>query len=343
MSKPTNKSINYLRLAVVIAVIVGVLCGFIVWLLLSTARQEIVIPVVSSQAGEGKGKLSKGDLIDAADLDTESIGKYGLSPHIITDPNVLVGKFVNRDYYAGEHFWDFNIVADYPKTLSERIRYAAVPVPVGLITSVNADIQEDDFVKVCIIVKKDKEDTTDYESTDVTGKLPDSGVTIIEAEELQAVRVVGFYDAGGADITAAKRANNFSKDPASFQALSPSFIVFDANPIQQALLLQGIYGGQIQLIIIPDEQQIAKKREWGLIDDELKRVENPIFVDDSKEIAQRQAELEQAAENVISEENAKIDKAIDLVDQNQTPQQEDPNLANSNPPAYDESDVVGLD
>ena len=261
-----------------------------------------------------------------------------------TDPNVLVGRYVIRDYYAGEHFWDFNILDDYPKTLSERVRYSAVPVPVSLITSVNADIQEDDFVKVSIIVKKDEDDLNRYETTDVTGKLPDSGVTIIEAEELQAVRVVGFYDSAGADITATKRANNMSKDKASYQNITPSFIVFDANPIQQALLLQGVYGGSIQLIIIPEEQQIEKKREWGLIDSENKRVESPIFVDDSEEIAQKQQAIKDANNANREAENEKIDQAIESIENGDVNFTEDPNLATSLPPGVEPtSDVVDLE
>lgn len=339
MSKPTNKSINYLRLAIVVAIIAGIIGGFIVWMLLSAAKQEIYVPIVAETAGQGKGKLEKGDIIDVSDLDSTSVGRYGLSENIVTDPNVLVGRYVNRDYQAGEYFWNFNILDDYPKTLAERVRYSAVPVPINLITSVNADIQEDDFVKVSIIESKDEKDTNTYETTDITGKLPDSGVTIIEAEELQAVRVVGFYDSAGADITAVKRSNNMSKDKSTYQNINPSFIVFDANPIQQALLLQGVYGGKIQLIIIPEEQQLEKKREWGLIDDENNKVESPIFVDDSLELEQKQQALKDKVNASKDAENEKIDQAIDSINNGEVNVTEDPNLASSYPPGVEPDSI----
>ena len=335
MSKPHNKSITYLRLAVIFGILMAGVIGVISWLILSTAKDEIMLPVVSEVAGDGTGKLDKGDIIETADIAFSPVAKYGLSPNIVTNPNTLVGKYVTRDYYSGEHFWAFNLVTDYPKTLSERVRYSAVPVPVSLITSVNADIQEDDFVKVSIIIKKDNNDMGSYESTDITGKLPDSGVTIIEAEELQAVRVVGFYNSAGQDITEAKRMNNMSKNSANYQSISPSFIVFDANPIQQALLLQGVYGGSIQLVIIPDETQNLYKREWGLIDAENKKVENPLFIDDSQELEQRQQDILDAQNTQTQQENEKIDGLLDAIENGDVPVTEDPNLENAYPPGVE--------
>lgn len=346
LSKPTNKSIKYLRMGIVGCILGGSIGAFIVWMLISTAKQEILIPVVatsseSSEGPAGRVMLKKGDIIDVADLDSQSVGKYGLSPYIVTDPTLLVGNYVNRDYREGEYFWSFNILKDYPKTLSEKIRYSAVPVPVSLMTSVNADIQEDDFVRVRILMGKEKDDLTQYESTDVSGKIPDSGVNLIKTKELDAVRVVGFYDGAGADITAAKRANNMnSNDPAVYQQVSPSMIVFDANPIQEALLLHAVYGGSIQLIIIPEEEQLKYKREWGLVDENdpaySEENQESDFADDSAEIEKRQQEIEEEINATLNAKNAEVDEALSALgedpEQSTTEESEDPNLADSLPP-----------
>lgn len=315
MSKPTNKSITYFKAAIIFSIIVGVVVGATLWIVVQSVKQEILVPVVSANATNGKGYIKERKPIEISDLDAQPVSRYNLQPNIVTDPSVLIGKYVSREYNAGEYFWSFNIIDDYPKRLSERIRYGAIAVPTTLIDSCNAEIMEDDFVKLDVIVTKDEDDQNDYETTDINGKLPDSGVTIIEAEELSAVRVVGFCDSDGFDITADKWNNIMAggeKD--SMTSISPSFIIFDGDPIQQALILQGMYGGKIKIIIVPEEQQEAKRLEWGLVDEDGNSINSPNFVDNTKTIEEKQEQLRQSIEEAQQAENEEIDGVIQKIE-----------------------------
>ena len=126
---------------------------------------------------------------------------------------------------------------------------------------------------------------------------------------------MGFCDSDGFDITADKWNNIMAggeKD--SMTSISPSFIIFDGDPIQQALILQGMYGGKIKIIIVPEEQQEAKRLEWGLVDEDGNSINSPNFVDNTKTIEEKQEQLRQSIEEAQQAENEEIDGVIQKIE-----------------------------
>lgn len=301
MSKPTVKQKTYYQVGIGLGITMAGVASLCTYMLIEQSLKTTEIPVASPSSPDGI--LEPGDIVLAEDISMIEVGTFGFPNNIVRDINAIKGKYVTRETRADEFFYSYYLTDNYQKTLSEKVRYGAVSVPIDLISSVNADIKEDDFVMVKIIMgAQDEEDTTDYGNVSLDGKLPDSGVTIIDDEALAAVRVVGFYDSSSADVTQMKKANYANTDPNTQQAINPRMIVFDANPIQQALLLQGAYGGQIQLVILPEEEQIKHKKEWGLIDSEGNTVEDPIFADDTLQYKEQSEQLKQDAEKQKQEE-----------------------------------------
>lgn len=292
MSKPTVKQSTYYKAGIIFGIVMAGAASLFTYTLIENSLDTVKVPVANPASPDGL--LHKGDTVLAEDITLMQVGAFNFPSNIITDPEQVMDKYVTREMQAGEFFYSHILTEDYQKTLSEKVRYGAVPVPIDLISSVNADIQEDDFVMVKIIMgAQDKNDDTNYGNVNLDGKLPDSGITIIDDKALAAVRVVGFYEGTGSDITKKKLSNYNAATEAEQQALSPRMIVFDANPIQQALLIQGAYGGQIQLVILPEEEQNKYKREWGLIDAEGNKVKEPIFADDTVQFKQQAEQLKQ--------------------------------------------------
>lgn len=305
MSKPVNKSKTYFKMGAFASVIVCFATIVISIICFRYAKQQIVIPVVSDSVGGGTGVLGEGKVIRESDIGYTSVGRYGLSDKIITDPSVLVGKYTLRDYRSGEYFFSTSLSQDYPKLLAQKIRYGALAIPTSLIGSVNAEIMPDDFIKIDVILSKDKDtDLSSYNVQGNNGGLPDSGVSIIHADDLQAVRVVGFYDAGGFDITRTKLQNSMTSDPSQQQGVSPGFLILDVTPIQEALLIQGMYGGTLQIIIMPDEIQRQHKLEWGLIDEQGNKLN--YMSDDEQEASKKEAELQKSIDQATQIEQQRM-------------------------------------
>lgn len=306
MSKPAVKMNTFLKAGIVLGVVMAGVAALGVSILIENSLKTVWVPVANPSSPDGI--IRKGDLILAEDIVTMEVGSYGFPGNIVLDPNVVKDKYATRDLVKGEYFYNHTLSTNYQKSLSEKVRYGAVAVPIDLITSVNADIQEDDFVMVKIIMGAEETEvgapSQDFSNVDIGGRLPDSGVTIIDDELLAAVRVVGFYEGGGSDITKKKRFNrekvgNQVKD----ESLNPRMIVFDANPIQQALLLQGAYGGKIQLIILPEEEQIKHKTNWGLMDTAGNVVSDPIFEDDNKFYKDQAEQMKNDASNTVIDQD----------------------------------------
>lgn len=308
MSKPSIKQSTYYKAGIVLGIGMAGVSALCTYVLINNAVKTILVPVANPQNPEGI--LRKGDIITPQDITLTEVGAFNFPTNIVVDPSHLNDMYANRDIRKGEFFYSNTLTTDYQKTLAEKVRYGAVSVPIDLISSVNADIKEDDFVTVKIIMGSDKQDDTNYSNVDLEGKLPDAGITIIDDEALAAVRVVGFYESTGADVTKKKEANsNISyEEGAKELSVSPRMIVFDANPIQQALLLQGAYGGQIQLVILPESEQIKHKKAWGLIDNDGNLVKNPVFEDNTLDIKKDSEQLKEDAKALQMKEEELIAK-----------------------------------
>lgn len=231
--------------------------GVYLWVMQS--KQEIVVPVVAQD-------VKRGTKILETDVATVKINPNALTPQMVSNPLNVIGNYSLRDIKSGEYFYANWISTSFAKRLAERVVYCAVPAPTSQILSVNGEIKENDFVMITIITSTD---ASSVNLTNVDG-VPAAKTKLIEPPELSAVRVLGIYDGSGIDINEKKdllKAPDDSVDP-NTQLPQGSFIVFDCNEIQRAMILQAQYSGAMQIIILPEEEQQQHRIAWGLVEPE---------------------------------------------------------------------------
>lgn len=244
-----------------VAAIISIFTALGSYYLITSTKKTIMVPVVKTADG---GKISKGDKIT-------DIGYVEVNPSILNvedivlDPNDLIGNYALRDMNPNEFFYSKWVSTDYYKRLAERAVYGAVPAPTSQITSVNGEVKENDFVMLSIITGGDQDQKV-YDGDITSDQLPTGSVNLIEPAELSAVRVLGVYSGSGIDIndirdTVVQANGSVSPDSSLAQ---PSFIVFDANAVQRAMILQAQHSGTIQLTILPEAVQEQYRQEWGL-------------------------------------------------------------------------------
>lgn len=297
-----------------VAVLVSVLTSFGSYYLITSTKKTIMVPIVKTASGS---KITKGDKIT-------DVGYVEVNPSILNvndivlDANDLVGNYALRDMNPGEFFYSKWVSTDYYKRLAERAIYGAVPAPTSQISSVNGEVKENDFVMLSIITGADEERVYDGDIT--SDQLPTGSVNLIEPAELSAVRVLGVYSGSGIDINDIRGTivqANGSVPPDSSLA-QPSFIVFDANPVQRAMILQAQYSGTIQLTILPEAVQEEYREQWGLnstVETTLNNSVNtavdtqvPLGQMSDQEISARQQELIDQKSKELSESADKVAK-----------------------------------
>ncbi len=315
------------------ALIGGVLLSASVHVYYKSSEVSVQIPVANSE-------MKEGDKITADDLVYKQVHRDVISDKLITNPEDLVGNYILRDTNSGEYLYSDFVSIDYYERIADKAIYSAVPIPVNQLTSVNGEIKEDDFVLLSIVVGGTKEGE-EFNSDISTAELPD--VTIIESPQLSAVRVLGVVDNSGLSINDKREAvvDASGKAPIDSSLPQPSMLILDCNPMQRALILQGVNVGKIQVSILPEAQQAEYRKQYlgidttknntnvnkedatlsesGLTDEEIEKRKQELQLDqaEAERIAKEQIDAEikrQAEEKGLTEDEVRLQ--LDKANQN---------------------------
>lgn len=269
-SRKTSTAIVSVSAALMIALLTG--------LVLSAQNDTITVPI-STQP------IYKGEEITPDKVSYIDIGRAGIPVNLATTEAQVIGKYAVRDYGVGEYFFGTSLTTDYYKRLSEKAKYGAIAVSTNTIKAVTSDIRENDFVKVLLVMQKDNNseeveinnalETNDAEVSKSTAKFTNSKSVIVSPKDLSAVRVLGVYSGDAKSIEWAKdKLNQTTPDKLKeTEAANASIVVFDAKPVQQALLASIEYGGTMHMVILPEEVQEEYREAWGLNKDKTEAKE----------------------------------------------------------------------
>lgn len=269
-SRKTSTAIVSVSAALMITILTG--------LVLSAQNDTITVPI-STQP------IYKGEEITPDKVSYIDIGRAGIPVNLATTEAQVIGKYAVRDYGVGEYFFGTSLTTDYYKRLSEKAKYGAIAVSTNTIKAVTSDIRENDFVKVLLVMQKDNNseeveinnalETNDSEVSKSTAKFTNSKSVIVSPKDLSAVRVLGVYSGDAKSIEWAKdKLNQTTPDKLKeTEAANASIVVFDAKPVQQALLASIEYGGTMHMVILPEEVQEEYREAWGLNKDKTEAKE----------------------------------------------------------------------
>ena len=258
MARAKMNKRTWFKFAMIGSMVVALSATVLMTLIIKESKEQIMVPITTADIVEGE-KLKPDKITEVP------IGKHNLPENMITNIKDLNGKYATRAYGPNEYLFASALTENYMKKLQEKAKYGAVAISVDLVQAANADIAENDFVRVLIVTKDDGSTVNTTAGTTV----PDGNTAIIYSEELSAVRVLGVYDASSGSVEPKKDSNreNEKELEADIQNVTPKMIVFDALPIQQALLVQAEYSGKIHIVVHPKEVQDTYRKVWGLIDE----------------------------------------------------------------------------
>ena len=280
-----SKSKKFLFMFLILAVLCMILAITMIYMLINT-KKEITVPISAVP-------IRQGSLITPDKIKETPISRIGLTENMIKDPAAVLNKFAIRNFAPNEYFFYSSLTDNYAKTAQEKAIFGAMAITINNIQSANNEIKENDFVRIYVIMKKDKSQLNES-ITSVNGKtFPEPPAQIYYTPELAAVRVLGVYDSDQKTVEVAKN-NILWAEKEGQEALknaeksAPSLILLDLLPIQQAMLLQAQYGGSIHIVVPPKSVQDRFRQIWGLMDAEGKEV-----VEETKPISEKaQKELE---------------------------------------------------
>lgn len=266
MSKGLSPGMNVgmrKKILLTVIVIATVISFALILLFIHSSNKSVMVPITTDT-------ILAGEEIKPAKVAMREIGSFGLPDNMATKESQVIGKFANRDFGKDEFFFGTSLSSDYYKRISEKARYGAIAISTNLIQSVNAEVKENDFVKI-ILVFGGKENGEPGQVTEQTfnskGNFTDGGNLLVTPKELEAVRVLGLYSGDATSVEWNKDqmiqtpANEMEKNK---KTVSPSMIIFDARPVQQAMLASVQYNGAIHMVVLPESVQQQYRERWGI-------------------------------------------------------------------------------
>ena len=256
MKKTKKKQLQRLR---IVSVLAAISCAAATFAYVQQSKNTVQVPIISSEVNEGEKFEYKKNYLLA------EVPNMGLTPTLVKKAEEVEGTYALRRFNVDEYIFSDSVAKEYKRRLPDRIRYGGVAVNISLLTSGGAELKPDDFVRGSIIIKdKDNEAVGDISSEN----LPSTETAIVVAKELGALRVLGIYDGSGKSVSSIYDQNDRVLESGASetdkQALSPQYVIFDATKKQEALLLQANYSGRLHLTILPEEEQEAYRRQWGI-------------------------------------------------------------------------------
>ena len=256
MKKTKKKQLQRLR---IVSVLAAISCAAATFAYVQQSKNTVQVPIITSEVNEGEKFEYKKNYLLA------EVPNMGLTPTLVKKAEEVEGTYALRRFNVDEYIFSDSVAKEYKRRLPDRIRYGGVAVNISLLTSGGAELKPDDFVRGSIIIKdKDNEAVGDISSEN----LPSTETAIVVAKELGALRVLGIYDGSGKSVSSIYDQNDRVLESGASetdkQALSPQYVIFDATKKQEALLLQANYSGRLHLTILPEEEQEAYRRQWGI-------------------------------------------------------------------------------
>ncbi len=237
-----------------VPVFLFIIAGVIVFFIFnqsSKTRETVSIPVITKD-------LAAGVQVKDSDIGMKEIGKFNLDSGIIQKKGDIVGKYVRHDLYKGRFVYGSDITAETIKTsIIHKIKYGAVSFNTNLTKAVGGLPKPGDWVEVRIV--RNNPDTKRLE--------------VLNYDELQAIKLISIQNAAGEKVVQDKEKDkSVVSVPVGDSVEKPAIVTFDARPEQVDALLEGEYGGQLHMILIPAANQDDKYQE-KLMPDRLKRAD----------------------------------------------------------------------
>ena len=186
-------------------------------------KETLLVPVL-------KKDVKYGEIIDSKNIQLIEINGYGINNIVIEKEN-LIGKYAVEQLESKRIIFNDEL-SNKPVIIEEKLfEYAAVAVTTDLTKSVGKLPQKGDIVSAII---------------NIDGE-------IIRHEELNKIKVIGIRNSKGEELKGLDTLSETNKN------VIPAIIIFDATPIQQELLIEGEYKGEIHLVLLPNEEKKWKK------------------------------------------------------------------------------------
>ena len=235
-----------------VPVFLFIIAGVIVFFIFnqsSKTRETVSIPVITKD-------LAAGVQVKDSDIGMKEIGKFNLDSGIIQKKGDIVGKYVRHDLYKSRFVYGSDITAESIKTsIIHKIKYGAVSFNTNLTKAVGGLPKPGDWVEVRIV--RNNPDTKRLE--------------VLNYDELQAIKLISIQNAAGEKVVQDKEKDkSVVSVPVGDSVEKPAIVTFDARPEQVDALLEGEYGGQLHMILIPAANQDDEYQE-KLMPDRLKR------------------------------------------------------------------------
>jgi Flp pilus assembly protein CpaB len=236
-----NKWIGVIK-GKILPVLLLVISIAVVLLIKSSAdnsKQTLKIPVLSKS-------YQAGMQIVPEDIKMVEVGKFNLDSRIIKEKTELVKKYTIREIKEGQYIYTTDLSKEKTvKALMQEIKYGAISVNTNLTKCVGGIPEPLSWVKV-LVVKQNAEEKK---------------VDVIQYPELSAIKVLSIQDQVGQNYSNTSNTQKTQPIMPNNNQDKPAIVTFDARPEQVSRLLEGEYGGQIHLIMLPKEYQDDAKQE----------------------------------------------------------------------------------
>lgn len=214
----------------------------------ANTKEVIKLPVLNKN-------IAMGMQINETDIDMREIGKYNLDESVIKGKEDLVGTYALKDILKGRFVYEEDISKEKVKSsLMYDIKSGAISVNTNLVKSVGGLPKAGDWVQIKII-KQDPQ----------TRK-----TQILSYAELEAVKLISIQSQAGSQVTHENSQEKNGGILATDSDIKPALATFDAKPEQVEALLEGEYGGQLHMVMLPPESQSDELQEKSYAD-RLKR------------------------------------------------------------------------
>jgi Flp pilus assembly protein CpaB len=214
----------------------------------ANTKEVIKLPVLNKS-------IAAGMQINETDIEMKEVGKHNLDNSVIKTKEDIAGTYAVKEIQKGRFVYQEDVSKEKVKSsLMYDVKSGAVSVNTNLVKSVGGIPKAGDWVQVKI-VKQDPQ----------TRK-----TQILSYAELEAVKLISIQSQAGSQVT---HDNSQDKNGGIFAGdseLKPALATFDAKPEQVEALLEGEYGGQLHMVMLPPENQSDEVQE-KLYEDRLKR------------------------------------------------------------------------
>ena len=235
-----------------VPVFLFIIAGVIVFFIFnqsSKTRETLSIPVIAKD-------LAAGVQIKDSDISMKDVGRFNLDSGIVLKKGDIVGKYVKHDLYKNRFVYGSDITAETIKTsIIHKIKYGAVSFNTNLTKAVGGLPKSGDWVEVRIV--RNNPDTKRLE--------------VLNYDELQGIKLISIQNAAGEKVVQDKEKDkSVVSVPVGDSVEKPAIVTFDARPEQVDALLEGEYGGQLHMILIPAANQDDRYQE-KLMPERLKK------------------------------------------------------------------------